>query len=100
MTQRYLNTNVFSGSIRYTKDGKLYDRTLGMLTQHGRQLGSILADQLNTLIAKVWKGIDDIYSTCSDQGKSMLKASDAIKEMQSQMIICNKFVEEAQQFYF
>ena len=31
-----LNINVFSGSIRYTKDGKLYDRTLGMLTQHGR----------------------------------------------------------------
>ena len=30
-----LNTNVFSGSIRYTKDRKLYDRTLGMLSQHG-----------------------------------------------------------------
>ena len=32
------NTNVFSASIRYTKDGKLHDRTLGMLTQHGRQV--------------------------------------------------------------
>ena len=62
-----LNTNVFSGSIRYTKDGKLYDRTLGMLNQHGRQLGSVLADQLITLIAKVGKGADDIYSTCLDQ---------------------------------
>ena len=54
-----LNTNAFSGSIRYTKDGKFYDRTLGMLTQHGRQLGSVLADQLITLIAKVGKGADD-----------------------------------------
>ena len=36
-----LNTNIFSGSIRYTKDGKLHDQTLGMLTQHGRQLGSV-----------------------------------------------------------
>ena len=62
-----LNTNVFSESIRYTKDGKLYNRILGMLTQHGRQLGSVLADQLITVIAKVGKGADDINSTCSDQ---------------------------------
>ena len=74
----------------------MYDRTLGMLTQHGRQLGSVLVDQLTTLIAKVGKGADDIYSTCSDQGRNMIKASDAIKEMQNQMIICNEFVEEAQ----
>ena len=94
------NTNVFSASIRYTKDGKLHDRTLGMLTQHGRQLGVVLADQLITLIAKVGKGADDIYSTCSDQGKNMIKASDAIREMQNQMIVCNEFVEEAQQFVF
>ena len=101
-----LNKNVFSGSIRYTKDGKLYDRILGMLTQHGRQLVSVLADQLITLIAKVGKRANDIYSTCSDQlvqinlfgstcldqGKNMIKASDAIKEMQIQMIICNEFV--------
>ena len=53
-----------------------------------------------TLIAKVGKGADDIYSTCSDQGKNMIKASDAIEEMQNQMIICNEFVEEAQQFNF
>ena len=95
-----LDTNVFSGSIRYTKDGKFYDRTLGMLTQHGRQLGSVLADQLITLITKVGKGADDIYSTCLDQGKNMIKASDAIKEIQNQMIICDEFVEEAQQFNF
>ena len=61
----FLNTNVFSGSIRYIKDGKVYYQTLGMLTQHGRQLGSVFADQLITLIAKVGKGADDIYSTCS-----------------------------------
>ena len=54
-----------------------------MLTQHGRLLGSVLADKLITLIAKVGKGADDIYSTCSDQGKSMIKASDAIKGMQN-----------------
>ena len=56
-----LNTNVFSGSIWYTKDGKLYDRTLGMLTKHGRQLGSVLANRLIFLITKVEKGADDIY---------------------------------------
>ena len=95
-----LNTNVFSGSIRYTKDGNLCDRTLGKVTQHGRQLESVLADQLITLIAKVGKGADDIYSNCSDQGKKMIKASDTIKEMQNQMIICNEFVEEARQFSF
>ena len=61
-----LKTNVFSGIIRYTKDAKLYDRTLGTFTQHGRQLGSVLADQLISLIAKVGKGAGDIYSTCSD----------------------------------
>ena len=38
--------------------------------------------------------------TCSDQDKNTIKASDAIKEMQNQMIICNDFVEEAQQFNF
>ena len=30
----------------------------------------------------------------------MIKASDAIKEIQNQMIICYEFVEEAQQFNF
>ena len=95
-----LNRNVFSGSIRFTKDGKLYNRTLGMLSQHRQQLGSVLADQLITLIAKVGKGADDLYSTCLDQGKNMIKASDAIKEMQNQMIVCNELVEEAQQFNF
>ena len=45
-----LNTIVFSGSIRYTKDGKLFGRTLGMLAQYERQLGSVLADQLITLM--------------------------------------------------
>ena len=30
----------------------------------------------------------------------MIKASDAIKEIQNQMIICNEFVEQAQQFNF
>ena len=30
----------------------------------------------------------------------MIKAPDAIKHMQNQMIICNEFVEEAHQFNF
>ena len=58
-----LDTNIFSGSIHYTKNGELHDRTLGMLTQHGRQLGSVLADQLITLNAKVGKGAVNICST-------------------------------------
>ena len=49
-----LNTNVFSESIRYTKDGKLRNRSLEMPTQHG-QLGSVLNNQLITLVAKVGK---------------------------------------------
>ena len=47
-----------------------------MLTHHGTKFGTVLADQLNTLIAKVGKGADDISSTCSNQIKSMIKASD------------------------
>ena len=31
---------------------------------------------------------------------NMIKDTDAIKEMQNQMIICNEFIEKAQQFNF
>ena len=53
---------------------------MGMLTQHGWKFREVLDDQLTTLITKVRKGAGDIYSTCSDQGKNMIKASDTIKE--------------------
>ena len=35
--------NVFGVSCRYIKDGQIADRTLGIITQEGRQFGEILA---------------------------------------------------------
>ena len=37
--------NVFRVSCRYIKDGEIVDRTLGIITQEGRQFGEILAAQ-------------------------------------------------------
>jgi hypothetical protein len=39
--------NVFGVSCRYVKDGQIADRTLGRLTQEGRQSGEILAAQFD-----------------------------------------------------
>ena len=47
--------NVFGVSCRYIKDVELVDRTLGIITQEGRQFGKILAAQLENVIGKIGK---------------------------------------------
>ena len=42
--------NVFEFSCRYIKDGQIVDRTLGIITQEGRQFGEILAAQLENVL--------------------------------------------------
>ena len=54
--------NVFGVSCRYIKDGEIVDRTLGIITQEGRQFGEILAAQLENVIEKIGKCANDIYA--------------------------------------
>ena len=77
--------NVFGVSCRYIKDGQIADRTFGIITQEGRQFGEILAAQLENVIGKIGKCANDIYATCTDQGKNMMKASNILQNAQNQM---------------
>ena len=77
--------NVFGVSCRYIKDGVIVSRTLGIITQEGQQFGKILAAQLGNVIGKIGKCADDIYATCTDQGKNMTKASNIPQNAQDQM---------------
>ena len=63
----------------------IVDRTLGIITQEGRQFGKILAAQLENVIGKIGKCANDIYATCTDQGKNMAKASNILPNAQDQM---------------
>ena len=90
--------NVFGVSCRYIKDGQIADRTLGIITQEGRQFGEILAAQLENVIGKIGKCANDIYATCTDQGKNMMKASNILQNAQDQMkvileIYGDKFID-------
>ncbi|KAG5675301.1 hypothetical protein PVAND_005213 [Polypedilum vanderplanki] len=76
------NRNVFSISIRYLKDGKITERTIGMFTQTGRQTGAALSEQIKDALIAIGKTIDDVYCSCSDGGRNMQKASDLIFEGQ------------------
>jgi hypothetical protein len=76
------NRNVFSVSIRYINDGVMRERTLGLLTQHGSQTGRSLADQTQELLTKINHPVAHIYSTCTDGGANMVKASQLIIDCQ------------------
>ena len=52
--------NVFGVSCRYIKDGEIVDRTLGIITQEGRQFDEISASQLEDVIGKIGKCVNDI----------------------------------------
>ena len=77
--------NVFGVSCRFIKDEEIVDRTLGIITQEGRKFGKILAAQLEFLIGKIGKCANDIYATCTDQGKNMTKASNILQNAQDQV---------------
>lgn len=86
--------NVFSASVRYIKDTVVYDRVIGIITQNDRQFGVILAEQLTTLLRSIDKSVNDIYSTCCDNGTNMLKASQLLFESQQQISLVNLFVSD------
>jgi hypothetical protein len=89
--------HVFSASLRYAKGDKLIDRTIGVITQHQRQTAANLFGQIEQLLRKVGLNIDDIYSTCTDQGTNMLKAADLTSEAQKAIRIVRdiaNFVQE------
>ena len=44
-----------------------------------------MAAQLENVIGKIGKCANDIYATCTDQGKSMMKASNILQNAQDQM---------------
>ena len=77
--------NVFGVSCRSIKDGEIVYRTLLIITQEGRQFGEILAAQLDNVIEKIGKCFNDIYATCTDQGKNMTKASNISQNAQDQI---------------
>ena len=76
---------MFGVSCRYIKGGEIVDRTLGIITQEGRQFGEILAAQLENVIGKIGKCAYGIYATCTYQGKNMAKASNFLQNAQDQM---------------
>ena len=84
--------NVFGVSCRYIKDREIVDRTFSIITQEGRQFGEILAAQLENVIGKIGKCANDIYATCTDQGKNMTKASNIPQNAQDQMKVILKFI--------
>lgn len=88
------NRNVFSASVRYVLNGQIIERTIGCLTQNGRQLGSVLSNELIFLLSKIGKGVNDVYATCTDMGANMLKAADLILESQEQIHLFQQFTEE------
>ena len=68
--------NVFGVRCRYIKDAEVVDRTLGIITQEGRLFGEIFAAQMENVIGKIGKCANDVYATCTDQGKNMTKEHD------------------------
>ena len=77
--------NLIGVSCRYIKDGEIVNRTLDIITQEGRQFGEILAAQLENVFVKIGECANDIYATCTDQGKNMTKASNITQNAQDQM---------------
>ncbi|CAG9811334.1 unnamed protein product [Chironomus riparius] len=80
--------HVFAVSLRYAKGDKVVERTIGVITQHQRQTGANLFNQVELLIRKVGLTINDIYSTCTDQGANMLRAADLAIQAQDAIRIC------------
>ena len=79
--------NVFGVSCRYIKHEEIVDRTLGIITQEGRQFGKISAAKSENLIGKFGKCANDIYATCTDQGMKMAKASNIPQNAQMKVIL-------------
>jgi hypothetical protein len=94
------NRNVFCVSLRYLKNGKIKERTIGILTQKGSQTGTVLASQIIEMMAKVGKSPDDIYSTCADNAKNMAKASRLIASAQKQLNIISLFSQDGIKYFF
>ncbi|CAH1735728.1 unnamed protein product [Chironomus riparius] len=80
--------HVFAVSLRYAKGDKVVERTIGVITQHQRQTGANLFNQVELLLRKVGLTINDIYSTCTDQGANMLRAADLAIQAQDAIRIC------------
>ncbi|KAG5676488.1 hypothetical protein PVAND_006319 [Polypedilum vanderplanki] len=85
--------SVFSVHMRYILKGEIKERTLGIVTQHGRQFGNVLASQIVDLLSKIEKSVDDIYACCSDGGANMLKAQDCIIAAQTEFDIYSAFFD-------
>ncbi|KAG5681873.1 hypothetical protein PVAND_011280 [Polypedilum vanderplanki] len=85
--------SVFSAHMRYILKGEIKERTIGIITQHGRQFGNVLASQVVDLLSKVEKPVDDIYACCSDGGANMLKAQDCIIAAQTELDVYSAFFD-------
>ena len=76
---------LFGVSCRYIKDGQIADRTLDIFPQEGRQFGEILGVSLENVVAKIGKSANDIYTTCTVQGKYMTMASNILQNAKDQI---------------
>lgn len=85
---------VFGVFIRYLKNTTIHERVIGVLTQHGHQAGTVLASQIIDMLQKINKSVDDIYSTCSDNGRNMIKASQLLIDAQQQINILSYALED------
>lgn len=88
------NRHVFGVNICYRHEGKFRERVLGVLTQTGRQFGSVLAAQVIQLLEKIEKTINDIYVTCTDNGANMIKTSDILLEAQKELNLIQLISDE------
>lgn len=83
--------HVFAASLRFAKEGKLVERTIGVITQHQQQSARNLFNQIVQMLSRVGLTVDDIYSTCTDQGANMLRAAELTKQAQKAVRICRNF---------
>ncbi|KAG5674184.1 hypothetical protein PVAND_004167 [Polypedilum vanderplanki] len=86
--------HVFSASLRYLNGKEIIERTLGMVTLHEQHRSELLKNELTSLLERVGLNLNEIYSTCTDQGANMLKAADLIIEAQTSLRIAKDLEEQ------
>lgn len=85
--------HVLAAGIRYVKENKIFERTIGIITEKDQQLGEVISQQLIELLGKIEKNVNDIYSCCTDQGRNMVKASKLLIAAQQEIQLIS-FLED------
>lgn len=90
--------NVFGVSARFIKNGEITERTLGIITMESSQTSEALLQQITTLLTLFGKSVNDVASSCSDQGRNMIKTSNLIILAQDQIHLYNNLNDSTDDF--